>query len=179
MYDNSSSCSELCHCRLNDTVVCRSLPCTPSVACKHHNTVYGQHSSVMAALWNRARFCPVVSPFFYLSFRYLFSSPNFNRRCGLSANLGCRSETCCTRLAENTGCKKSLKIRHLGTLDNFGQLATKARINNRKKNLLNSNIFPTCPHNMVNFGPLTAEICWRVWGTVSYTHLTLPTILRV
>jgi len=22
------------------------------------------------------------------------------------ANLGCRSETCCTRLAENTGCKK-------------------------------------------------------------------------
>ena len=23
----------------------------------------------------------------------------------------------------------------------------------------------TCPHNMVNFGPLTAEIGWRVWGT--------------
>jgi len=23
----------------------------------------------------------------------------------------------------------------------------------------------TCPHNMVNFGPLAAEICWRVWGT--------------
>jgi len=23
----------------------------------------------------------------------------------------------------------------------------------------------TCPHNMANFGPLTAEICWRVWGT--------------
>jgi len=23
----------------------------------------------------------------------------------------------------------------------------------------------TCPHNMVNFGRLTAEICWRVWGT--------------
>ena len=21
----------------------------------------------------------------------------------------------------------------------------------------------TCPHNIVNFGPLTAEICWRVW----------------
>jgi len=20
-------------------------------------------------------------------------------------------------------------------------------------------------HNMVKFGPLTAEICWRVWGT--------------
>jgi len=31
--------------------------------------------------------------------------------------------------------------------------------------LLNSNIFSTCPHNMVNFVPLTTEICWRVWGT--------------
>ena len=30
-----------------------------------------------------------------------------------SANLGCRSETCCTRLAENTGRKKSSKIRRL------------------------------------------------------------------
>jgi len=24
---------------------------------------------------------------------------------------------------------------------------------------------PACPHNMVNFGPLAAEICWRVWDT--------------
>jgi len=31
--------------------------------------------------------------------------------------------------------------------------------------LLNSNVFPTCPHNMVNFGPLAAEICWRICGT--------------
>jgi len=34
-----------------------------------------------------------------------------------------------------------------------------------EKNLLNSNISPTCPYNMVNFDPLRAEICWRVWGT--------------
>jgi len=33
------------------------------------------------------------------------------------------------------------------------------------KNLLDSNISSTCPHNMVNFGPLTAEIGWPVWGT--------------
>ena len=33
-----------------------------------------------------------------------------------------------------------------------------------EKKLLNSNTFSTCPDNM-NFGPLTAEICWRVWGT--------------
>jgi len=33
------------------------------------------------------------------------------------------------------------------------------------KNLLNIDISSTCPHNMVNFDILTAEICWRVWGT--------------
>jgi len=31
--------------------------------------------------------------------------------------------------------------------------------------LLSSNISSTCPHNMVNFGPLTAEIGSGVWGT--------------
>jgi len=34
-----------------------------------------------------------------------------------------------------------------------------------KKDLLNSNISPTCPYNMVNFGPLGAEIGLLVWGT--------------
>jgi len=29
----------------------------------------------------------------------------------------------------------------------------------------NSNTSFTCPRNMVNFGLVTAEICWRVWGT--------------
>jgi len=33
------------------------------------------------------------------------------------------------------------------------------------KKLLNSNISSTCPHTMVNFGLLTAEICWPVWVT--------------
>jgi len=40
--------------------------------------------------------------------------------------------------------------------------ATKARINNRKKNLLSSNI--SSSHNMVNFGPLVAEIVPVVWS---------------
>jgi len=52
---------------------------------------------------------------------------------------------------------------HRTTLSGY-IFATKARIDNRK-NLLSSNVSPTCPHNMVNFGPLAAEICWRVWGT--------------
>ena len=57
----------------------------------------------------------------------LFSSPNLSGRrldvchtsthgaCGLSANLECRSEMCCKRLAENTGRNKVAKNRHLGT----------------------------------------------------------------
>jgi len=43
--------------------------------------------------------------------------------------------------------------------------ATKARIDNPKKNLLSSNISSTSPHSMVNFGPLAAEIISLVWGT--------------
>jgi len=42
--------------------------------------------------------------------------------------------------------------------------ATKAWIDNRK-NLLSSNMSSTCPHNIVNFGPLAAEIRLRVLGT--------------
>jgi len=34
-----------------------------------------------------------------------------------------------------------------------------------EKNLLSSNISSTRPHNMVNVGPVAAEICWRAWGT--------------
>jgi len=34
-----------------------------------------------------------------------------------------------------------------------------------EKKFLSSNISPTCPQNMVNFGPLAAETRWRVWGT--------------
>jgi len=34
-----------------------------------------------------------------------------------------------------------------------------------EKNMLSSNTSLTCPHNMANFSPLTAEIGWPVWGT--------------
>jgi len=34
-----------------------------------------------------------------------------------------------------------------------------------EENLLNSNTSSTCPRNMVNFSPLTAEIGWWVWST--------------
>jgi len=34
--------------------------------------------------------------------------------------------------------------------------------------MLNSNMSSTCPHNMVYFGALSAEICWRVSGTPAH-----------
>jgi len=81
------------------------------------------------------------------------------------------SEMCCTWLAGNAGPQKSPKIRQKIAIwapsHNFVGLyiATKACIDSWKKNLLNSNPAPTCPHNIVNFGLLTAEICLGVWGT--------------
>ena len=56
-------------------------------------------------------------------------------------------------------------MRHHRTALSDDIFATKACIDNRKKNLLNTDTSSTCPHNMVNFALLTAEICWRVWGT--------------
>jgi len=43
--------------------------------------------------------------------------------------------------------------------------ATKARIENRKKNLLSSNTSCICPYSMANFGQLAAEIGSGGWGT--------------
>jgi len=59
--------------------------------------------------------------------------------------------------------KKSPSAHSRTTLSGY-LFATKAYIDNRKK-LLNRNISRTCSNNMVNFGPLTVEICWRVRGT--------------
>ena len=70
---------------------------------------------------------------------------------------------CCMRLAENTGRKKSPFWHHRTNLSGC-VFAVEACVDNRKK-LLNIDTSSTCPHNMVNFGLLTAEICWRVWGT--------------
>ena len=42
--------------------------------------------------------------------------PYFHTWCGLSANLECRSEMCCMRLARNAWPKKYPKICHLGTI---------------------------------------------------------------
>jgi len=116
-------------------------------------------------------FCPVVSSILcflaYSQPSQIGCLPYFHTWCCLSANLGCRSETCCTRLAANTGRKKIAKnsssAHHRTTLLGY-IFATKARINNRK-NLLNRHLPPICPYNVVNLGPLAAEIVLLVWGT--------------
>jgi len=72
-------------------------------------------------------------------------------------------EMCCTQLDEKTGRKKSpfwdhrticravsSQLRHVSTIG---------------KTFLNADTSSTCPRNMVNFGFLTAEIRWPVWGT--------------
>jgi len=57
----------------------------------------------------------------------------------VDANLECRSEMCCARLAGNAGPKKSPSGRHRTTLSGY-IFATNARIDNEKKSLLNSNV---------------------------------------
>jgi len=80
--------------------------------------------------------------------------------CALSANLRCRSETCCTRLAGNAERKKIAKNRHLGTIAQICRaISSQLRhVPTVGKNLLSSDMSSTCPHNMVNFGQITAEI---------------------
>jgi len=60
---------------------------------------------------------------FLLSFFLAYSQqseiaclPYFHTWCGLRENLKCRAEMCCTRLAENTGCKSYAKNCHLHTI---------------------------------------------------------------
>ena len=83
-----------------------------------------------------------------------------------SANLECRSEMCCTRLAENTGRKKSRKIRHLGIITHLCRAMTsQLRHISTIWKMFKNNISSTYPHNMVNLNLPTAEIGSLVWGT--------------
>jgi len=60
--------------------------------------------------------------------------------------------------------QKSPSAHHRTILSGY-IFATKACIDNRKKNLLSSNTSPTCSYNMVNVGPLAAETVSLVWET--------------
>ena len=122
--------------------------------------------------------------FFLLSFLFLALSqlsetgclPYFHTWCGLGANLECRSEMCCTRLAANTGRKKVAKNRHLDTIVQLRRaISLQLRhVSTIGKNLVKQQYllhmwsrycFQHLHYNMVNFGPLVAEIRSLVWGT--------------
>jgi len=59
------------------------------------------------------------------------------------------------------------KNRHLRTIAQLCRAVSSQlrHVSTIGKNLLSSNTFSTCFHNMVNFGPLAAEIGSVVWGT--------------
>jgi len=126
----------------------------------------------MVVLWNRAdHYIFMLWFLLLLYFPRLISavtdcmSAILHTWCGLSANLRCRSETCCTRLAENTGREKVAKNRHLGTiaqlcLDVSSQLRHVSTIG---KKLVKQQYVPQM--SPTNFGPLAAEIGLPVWGT--------------
>ena len=83
-------------------------------------------SFIMAAQWGRPLYFAAVVSFFFFFLSFFFSRQSqrsqiecllhFHTCCGLCLNLECRSEMCCTRLAENTGRKNLPKIRCLRTI---------------------------------------------------------------
>ena len=77
---------------------------------------------------------------------------------------------CCVRLAGNAGPKKSPPGHHRTNLSGY-IFATKAHIDNLKKNLLNSNVSPTYPHNIANVGLLAAKICWLTEAECVYVQI--------
>jgi len=117
-------------------------------------------------------FCPVVSSFFLSSF--LFSSPNLSGRrldvCHTSTHgvALVRIQNACLRRAVRGSLQmQDAKNRHLRTILQLCRaISSQLRnISTIGKKLLSSNISSRCPHNMVNFGPLAAEIGPVVWGT--------------
>jgi len=119
---------------------------------------------------------------FYLSLFFFLCSSFSLSRCRLDVyytsthgvalvqilNAGLKCAACSSlKIQESTGCKKSPKIRHLGTVAQLCR-AISSQVRHistiGKKNLLNSNI-PPRPYSMVNFVPLAAEIGSSDWST--------------
>jgi len=121
---------------------------------------------IMAAVWNRSRHYTFILWFLLLSssFFLAYSQPSqigclpyFHTWCGLCANLECRSENCCTRLAKKFGIWPPSH--------NFvGLYLRNSGMHRQSKIFLNSNISSTCHHNMADFSPLMAEIGSPVWA---------------
>jgi len=130
---------------------------TKSVKCS-------QTCLIMVALWNRADH--YISALWFLLFFPRLISAIADWMSAILPHMRI-SDAGLKRAAHGSlqiqDAKKSSSAHHRTTLSGY-IFATKARIDNREKNLLSSNISSRCPHNMVNFGPLAAEIDPIVWG---------------
>jgi len=71
---------------------------------------------------------------------------------------------CCMWLAGNVGPKNSPSGHYRTTLSGY-IFTTKACIDNRKKNLLNSNTSSTCPYNMVSLRPTSG---WNLLSSLGH-----------
>jgi len=93
--------------------------------------------------------------------------PYFHTWCGLSANLECMSEMCCSRLAENTGRKNDAKTRHLSTIAQLCRAISwqLRHVSTIGKKLLSSYISSTCPQYGELRPTIAAEIVSGAWGT--------------
>jgi len=102
-------------------------------------TLYNRAGHYIFALWFLSSIYLSFYPFFprLISAAKIGCLPYFYTWRGPSANLECRSQMCCLRLAANTGRKKSRQKSpsgHHGTTFSGYIFATKARIDSRKKN---------------------------------------------
>jgi len=137
MHATSKSCVLLYWQRYSMALQQRGQPNFAALSRGHHLYSTGQPSG-----WASARI--LVSSFSLLSQpSQIGCLPYFHTWFGLSANLGCRSETC-TRLAENN--------RHLGTIAQLCQ----ARIDNRKKIVKQQYL----PHMSSQYGELRPTSGW-------------------
>jgi len=118
---------------------------------------------------------------------FLFASPilsgsrldvyHTSTLCGLSANLECRSEMYCTRLAENTESKNSPPAYHINAelcqaiSSHLRHALTIAKKLVKQQYLI---------HMSSQYGELTAEIGWRVWGNPANFNgfRVLPSLLH-
>ena len=124
----------------------------------------------MAALRSRCRHYIIFLPGVCI----LFSSPNLSGRTldvyhtsthGVAL---VRIQNACLKCAARDSVKiQDAKNRHFDTISQLCQAMSSQRrhISTIGKKLIKTDTSSTCPRNMVNFGLLTAEIRWRVWGT--------------
>ena len=126
----------------------------------------------MAALRSRCRhyiFALLFLLLFLLPFFLAWSQPShfgclpyFHTWCGLTADLGCRSETCCTRLAENTGHKN---IAICAPSHNFVGLYLRNKGTYRQSEIVKQQYLLQMSSQYGELRPTSGEIGSVVWGT--------------